>query len=125
MQAVLKDIMNDRSRTVVIVSHRLASIRGCDQIVVLDAGRVAEVGSHDQLMAMKDGIYRSLSNRQNLEGDFADITASVDIGDFSQLAGADVHVAALSNGHGVTHAGVRSRDDEAAAGTEDVGIADV
>jgi len=46
-------------RTVVIVAHRLSSIRSVDRIYVLDAGRVVEQGSHADLMAV-DGAYRRL-----------------------------------------------------------------
>jgi ABC-type multidrug transport system fused ATPase/permease subunit len=48
-----------RERTIVQVTHRLATIRRADRIVVLEAGRVVESGSHDELMAM-EGIYLDL-----------------------------------------------------------------
>ncbi len=46
-------------RTAVLISHRLASARQCDRILVLDAGRVVEDGSHAELMA-KGGLYATL-----------------------------------------------------------------
>lgn len=46
-------------RTVLVIAHRLHTITGVDQIVVLDDGRVAEVGTHKQLLAAK-GRYRAL-----------------------------------------------------------------
>ena len=45
-----------RERTVLMVAHRLSTVRNADQIVVLDAGRVAEQGTHDELLAA-GGLY--------------------------------------------------------------------
>jgi len=52
-----------RGRTTLVIAHRLSTIIDADQILVLKAGRVAERGRHDQLLAM-DGIYASLWHRQ-------------------------------------------------------------
>jgi ATP-binding cassette subfamily B protein len=51
-------------RTMVIVSHRLASLVDCDQILVLDQGRIADCGKHDQLVE-RCAIYRQLWTQQN------------------------------------------------------------
>jgi ATP-binding cassette subfamily B protein len=52
-----------RGRTTIVIAHRLSTVRGADRVVVLDAGRVVEVGSHDELMA-EGALYRRLVERQ-------------------------------------------------------------
>jgi subfamily B ATP-binding cassette protein MsbA len=47
-------------RTVVVIAHRLATIRNASRIVVVDRGRIAETGCHGDLMARPGGIYRRL-----------------------------------------------------------------
>ena len=51
------------NRTVVVIAHRLSTIREADQIVVLDKGRVAEVGNHDWLMEQKGRYYELVSSQ--------------------------------------------------------------
>ena len=57
-------------RTVFLVSHRVSAVQGADLIVVLDQGRIAERGSHDQLLA-HGGLYAELAERQQLEEELA------------------------------------------------------
>ena len=52
-----------RARSVVLISHRFSTVRGADQILVLDEGRVLEHGDHDSLMRIR-GRYASLFERQ-------------------------------------------------------------
>ena len=52
-----------KGRTVVVVAHRLSTVKNADQIVVLDAGRVVEVGDHNSLIA-KQGTYYNLVKNQ-------------------------------------------------------------
>ena len=52
-----------RQRTVIIVAHRLSTIRNADQIVVLNEGRVVEQGDHDSLMQAHSYYYRLVQNQ--------------------------------------------------------------
>ena len=49
--------------TLLVVAHRLSAIRDCDEILVLDKGRVAQRGSHDELAA-QEGLYRELMSSE-------------------------------------------------------------
>jgi ATP-binding cassette subfamily B protein len=53
-----------RGRTVIMVTHRLSAIANADQIIVLDRGRVAEQGTHDDLLAL-GGLYARAFDRQS------------------------------------------------------------
>ena len=55
-----------RNRTTVVIAHRLSTVIGADQIVVLDNGRVAERGTHDKLLE-SNGLYAELWYRQAAE----------------------------------------------------------
>lgn len=62
VQDALETLMENR--TSIIIAHRLSTIRKADKIIVIDKGRVAESGSHDELIAMDGGIYKSLNALQ-------------------------------------------------------------
>ena len=58
----------ERGRTSIVIAHRLSTIVDADQIVVLDAGRIVERGSHAQLLR-HGGLYAEMWNRQQSEGE--------------------------------------------------------
>ena len=60
------------SRTSIIIAHRLSTIVGADQIVVLDDGKVAERGTHGELLA-KGGLYAELWMRQAAERELEEV----------------------------------------------------
>ena len=53
-----------KNRTFIIIAHRLTTIRDADKILVIDGGEVKETGTHDELMALENGIYKNLNYRQ-------------------------------------------------------------
>ncbi len=56
-----------KTKTVILISHRLANVVSCSDIYVLDSGRLAEKGTHKQLLA-QSGVYERLwSSQQQLE----------------------------------------------------------
>jgi ATP-binding cassette subfamily B multidrug efflux pump len=58
------------TRTTVFISHRISTARNADQIAVLVAGRIAELGTHEELIA-RNGYYTSLFEKQRLEEELA------------------------------------------------------
>ncbi len=62
IQAALESVMNDK--TVIAIAHRLSTLARMDRIVVLDAGRIVEEGTHDVLLA-QGGLYARYWNRQS------------------------------------------------------------
>jgi len=66
VQKALQNLM--AHRTVIVIAHRLSTVRRADNIVVLDQGCIAETGTHDELIA-HGGIYQRLHDMQFLEAD--------------------------------------------------------
>ena len=53
-----------KNKTVFVIAHRLSTIKNADRIAVINDGELAELGTHDQLMMLPDGIYRKLYEMQ-------------------------------------------------------------
>ena len=62
VQQAIENLMADR--TVLIIAHRLSTVRNADKIVVVNYGKIVEAGSHDELIAKDKGIYASLYKTQ-------------------------------------------------------------
>jgi ATP-binding cassette, subfamily B, multidrug efflux pump len=66
----LRDVM--RGRTTIFISHRVSTVRNADRIAVLHSGRIVELGTHDELLAL-NGYYCDLYNKQLLEEELAEV----------------------------------------------------
>jgi ATP-binding cassette subfamily B multidrug efflux pump len=66
----LRDVM--RGRTTIFISHRVSTVRNADRIAVLHAGRIVELGTHEELLAL-NGYYNDLYNKQLLEEELAEV----------------------------------------------------
>lgn len=62
VQKAIENLMKDK--TVFVIAHRLSTIRNADKIVVINEGEIMEIGSHEELMGIEDGFYKTLYNAQ-------------------------------------------------------------
>jgi ATP-binding cassette subfamily B protein len=66
----LRQVMH--GRTTIFISHRVSTVRNADSIAVLHSGRIVELGTHDELLAL-NGYYSDLYNKQLLEEELAEV----------------------------------------------------
>ncbi|USO02074.1 MAG: ABC transporter ATP-binding protein [Alphaproteobacteria bacterium] len=60
----LDTLMKDKKKTVIAIAHRLSTLQTMNRIAVLDKGKIAEEGTHDELVKKSNSIYKELWNRQ-------------------------------------------------------------
>jgi len=68
----MKDLSNGSSRTSIIISHRISTVKNADNIIVLSEGKIAEQGKHDDLVEL-NGIYAELHYKQLLEKELEEL----------------------------------------------------
>ena len=106
VQAALDQINENKSRTTVVVAHRLSTIRNADIIVAFEDGRVKEKGSHEELMELK-GLYFSLVERQ-----FAGRDAVADVDPSEALSESNVNLKTEAKGRADVDRKVTEEDDK-------------
>ena len=62
VQKAIDNLMQDK--TVFVIAHRLSTIRNADKIVVINQGEIAEQGTHDELLQIENGAYKTLYDMQ-------------------------------------------------------------
>jgi ATP-binding cassette, subfamily B, bacterial len=69
-ESIIQDSLNilieDKSKTVIAIAHRLSTLKHMDRIIVLDKGNIAEEGTHDQLLKNKKSLYKKLWELQEI-----------------------------------------------------------
>lgn len=71
MQKAMDNLM--QNRTVFIIAHRLSTIKNANRIAVINEGDLVELGTHEELMSIKNGHYKSLYEMQFKRQELANV----------------------------------------------------
>ena len=85
VQDALDNVVAKQKRTTIVIAHRLSTIRNADTIAVISGGVVAEQGTHDELMALETGHYRTLVEKQERSGNSLPSSRSSSEADLTKL----------------------------------------
>jgi ABC-type multidrug transport system fused ATPase/permease subunit len=56
-----------KSRTTIVIAHRLSTVKNADEICVIDKGEIVERGTHTELLQIENGVYKKLQQSQSLK----------------------------------------------------------
>jgi ABC-type multidrug transport system fused ATPase/permease subunit len=56
-----------KSRTTIVIAHRLSTVKNADEICVIDKGEIVERGTHTELLQIENGVYKKLQESQSLK----------------------------------------------------------
>ena len=66
-------LIKSGQQTVVVIAHRLSTVRDADEIIVIRKGEIAERGSHDELLKNGKGVYKNLVDRQLMNAKLSEV----------------------------------------------------
>ena len=71
-ETILRNLKETRAgKTTIMIAHRVSTVVNADHILILDEGRTVEYGTHDELMAIEGGVFRTMVEKQRLERQLA------------------------------------------------------
>ena len=73
VQKALDVLIKSGHQTVVVIAHRLSTVRDADEIIVIRKGEIAERGSHEELLKNGNGVYKSLVDRQLMNAQLSEV----------------------------------------------------